>query len=233
MRQPKLLAWDLETTHLRGNMGHILCAAAKWVGRSKVYSWRIDKLPGYGSDPYSYINDKPIVEALIELTEEADATVAHYGERFDKRFLYTRAMMHGLAPPPPVKLIDTWKYARNNLALTSNRLETLASMLGTGNQKYKLPLEVWQIASHGHTPTLDKMVKYCKNDVLTLEDVYLRMRPLINDHPYAVELIGTCPACGSVDIQSRGFRRTRCFKIQRQHCTNCGSWFDGNRERVA
>lgn len=42
-----VVGFDIETTHLKGNMGHILCAVAQPLGR-KPKVWRIDKQPGFG-----------------------------------------------------------------------------------------------------------------------------------------------------------------------------------------
>jgi uncharacterized protein YprB with RNaseH-like and TPR domain len=229
---PKILIWDLETTHLKGNMGHILCAAYKWAGSDDIWSWRIDQEKGFGTTPKSYVNDKPIVQDLVDRLTEADAHVAHYGERFDARFLRTRCLMWGIPPFPPVKIVDTWKYARNYLALTSNRLETLANVLGTQNKKYKLPLEVWQLAQHGDRKILKMMEEYCRNDVLTLEDVYNKMRPVIYDHPHCGAGKGKCPACGSNKVYKNGTRRSRVFLYQRWLCMGCGSSFTGEQKKI-
>ena len=233
MTKPKIMIWDLETTNLKGNMGHILTAAACWAGEDECFSWNINRVPGYGMTPASYIDDSSIVRDLIDMMNESDATVAHYGQRFDLRFLHTRALVHGIDVPAPVKLIDTWRYARDKLALTSNRLETLASFLNSEHQKYKLPLEAWTLAQHGDPDILREMEEYCINDVLTLEEVYLKLRPLIHDHPYSVEGDRTsCPACGSKKVQRRGYRRTKAFKIERWNCTECGSWYSGKQQKV-
>jgi DNA polymerase III epsilon subunit-like protein len=229
----KLLAWDLETSDLKANRGHILCAAAKWVGEDDVYSWCINRIEGYGTTPKSYMNDAEIVKDLVEMMDTSDATLAHYGQRFDLRFLTTRAMHHGLAIPAPVKLIDTWKYSRDHLALHSNRMEAIAKFLGTDNQKYHLSLDEWKLAEHGDAKVLKAMEEYCINDVYTLEDVYIKMRPLIKDHPYAVEADKTsCPACSNKRVQSRGYRRTKAFKIERWHCPACGTWYSGKQIKV-
>lgn len=176
---------------------------------------------------------------------EAQATLAHYGERFDKPFLATRALIHGLAPPPPVKLIDTWKYAYKQLSLTSNRLETLSYAMGTNKKKYKLPFEVWQLADHGDKKLLKEMQAYCENDVDTLIDVYTKMRPIIHDHPNVTGAAGAkhwnrkkgmldCRVCDKRPslTQARGHRFTKSFRIERWQCRNCGSFFDGRQEKL-
>lgn len=214
-------------------MGHILCAAAKWLDEPKfAFSMRIDQVPGFGTTPRSYLNDAVLVRGLVDLLNEADASVAHYGDRFDRRFLLTRALVHGIAPPAPTKLIDTWRYARNNLALTSNRLDTLCSTFDTSVKKGKLNFEVWQLAAYGDKKTLREMQEYNQDDVLALEEVYKKIRVLINDHPNCSGMSGKCFACGSARLESRGYRLTKSFRIQRSQCKDCGTWNSGKQERI-
>ena len=92
----KLLTLDIETTDLNGDRGHILCACAKWVGKPKLYKWRIDDTPGYGETPKSYYNDSAIVTGLKDLASGADAIIAYYGGygRFDVPFINTRLIVN-------------------------------------------------------------------------------------------------------------------------------------------
>lgn len=229
----KILIWDLETTDLKASHGFIICAAAKWFNEPKfALSMRIDETPGYGETPESYMYDAGIVRPLVELLNEADASVAHYGERFDRRFLLTRALVHGIAPPAPTKLLDTWRYARNNLALQSNRLASLCDIFQVKHKKYHLDTETILLARYGHPKSLKLMQKYNENDVLGLEEVYRDIRPLINDHPNCSGVIGSCFACGSTRLESRGHRLTKCFRIQRFQCKECGTWNSGKQERI-
>src|SRR3990172_97858 len=90
----KLLCFDLETTGFEANRGHIICAAAKWVGDEYIYSWRIDETPGYRDTAESFFNDGEMVEELVAMCNEADAVIAYYGDygRFDVPYLNTRAV---------------------------------------------------------------------------------------------------------------------------------------------
>ena len=233
----RVLAWDIETTDFKANFGHMLMWAGKFVGEDHVNYDSIHDSPEYGTSPKSMMDDKRIVKSVIDLINEADAIVHHYGDRFDLRFVNTRALEWGMEPPRPVATIDTWKVARNTLAMTSNRLRTLAESFST-TQKGDIAKNEWKLAAHGDPRVLAKMLDYCIDDVLATEEVYLALRPLIRNHPYmglAVELPedeGVCPVCGSASTQSRGTRRTKCFVIRRRHCQSCGTWFDGTRKKV-
>lgn len=236
----KLLVFDLETTGFEANRGHIMCAAAKWVGDEWLYSWRIDNDPKYGTTPESFFNDSLLVSELVEMCNEADAVIAYYGDygRFDVPYLNTRAIANGIAPTSPLTVIDPHKTARRSLKLARNSLDAVATLLKTPHQKMHLPWPEWEKARFGHKGAISKMVEYCENDVLVLEDVYLALRPLIKNHPYVggvvvgVDQTTICPACGSSKTEGNGQRRTKNFLIQRRRCRNCGSVFEGTRQKV-
>ena len=236
-----VIVFDLETTDLRANMGHILVACAKKVGTDHTYTWRIDETEGYGDSPKSMMDDSAIVTSLIEYMSDADAIVAHFGTYFDHPYLNTRALIHGLDPLPPVHVIDPWKTAKKMLRLTNNRMGTVAEALGCSEQKYQLPWSDWRIAHYGDKAAMKRLTDYCINDVLTLEDVYLKLLPLMRHHPYVGPAANdvyddgdhyACPACASTRIQRRGIRRTKKQVIRRLQCQNCGNWADGRRRTI-
>lgn len=235
----RILVWDIETSDFKANFGHMLMWSAKFVGEDHVYYSRIDDNKGYGKTPHSFLDDKRMLEELVPILDSADAIVHHYGDRFDLRFVNTRCLEHGMLPPLPPTTIDTWKVARSGLAMTSNRLGTLAESFGGDHQKGGLSKEQWKLAVHGHKPTLDAMLEYCIDDVLATEAIYLAMRPIIRNHPYigpatgaAVDRVNQCPACGSCSTQGHGARRTKSFEVYRRRCLNCGTAFESGRRKL-
>lgn len=230
----KILVFDIETSDFKANFGYMLMWCAKFIGEDEVHYARIDDTKGFGKTPESMINDYDIVMALRDLVDEADAVVYHYGDRFDLRFLNTRCLEHGELPPGKVTSIDTWKIARNNLAMTSNRLGTLAESYGGDHQKGGLSKLQWKLAVHGCKDTLDAMLDYCRDDVLATEAVYLTLRPLIWNHPITHGVPGTrtCPACGHENSHGNGTRRTKHFLVHRRRCPQCGTGFESHREKI-
>lgn len=232
----KVLIIDLETTALQADRGHLLTACAKWLDSKEVLTWRIDDHKDYGKNPKSYMNDKWIVKGLIEVIDEADMLVGHYLDRFDVPFLNTRALIWGLRPAAQVKTIDTWKVAKNNLAMRSNRLATLTEHLNSKDgQKGGLSLDEWQIAGHGDKKTLDRILKYNIQDVLATEELYLNLRPIIKNHPYVAVPNGlgtSCPACGSNKTRSQGSYYTKLFRVKRRRCSVCSTQFEEGREKI-
>ena len=236
----KILVWDIETTDFKANFGHLLCWVAKFVGEEHYYYARIDDHPEYGKDPFSMMRDDWMTEQIVELIDSADAIVHHYGDKFDLPFVNTRALENGLLPPLPPTTIDTCKVARSGLKMTSNRLGVLAESFGGDCQKGGLSKEEWKLATHGHRPTMDRMLAYCLDDVLATEQVYLNLRPIIRNHPYIGPAVGSaierqkqCPTCGSVNTHGHDTRRSKCFEIYRRRCLNCGSAFESGRRKIA
>lgn len=230
----KILVFDIETTDFKANFGHMLMWAGKFVGDPEVFTARIDENPFYGRDAFSMIDDERITRELRDLVDKADVVVYHYGDRFDLRFLNTRCLENGILPPAKVTSIDTWKVAKYNLAMTSNRLGTLAESFGGDNQKGSLSKEQWKLAHHGHKPTLDAMMEYCVGDVMATEAIYIKMRPLMWSHPimHGTAEENRCPVCGSYRTHGNGTRRTRQYLVYRQRCAECGNGFIRKREKI-
>jgi hypothetical protein len=78
----------------------------------------------------------------------------------------------------------------------------------------------------GEKEAWDLMTEYCKQDVLLLEKVYLKLRPYINNHPNLSALTDSncCPKCGSINIQYRGYAITAAGRYRRFQCKDCGGW---------
>lgn len=235
----RIMIWDLETTDLKANKGHLLTAAAKWLDEPHIYTWRIDWHPEYGSTPLSFMNDKWIVKEIIEMITESAMLVHQYGDQFDLPFLNTRALYWGLDPAPQIRTVDTWKVMRSNLALTANRLKTGAAFLnGEKEQKQdSLDISDWMLAEHGDKGILKRMLDYNIQDVVATEALYKKLRPLIKNHPYVAppsakgEPRLQCPACGSYRTVSKGSYYTKTMAVRRRRCLDCGNPFEEGRSK--
>lgn len=234
----RILLFDLETSDLNANRGHILCAAAKWLDTKKIYTWRVDQAKNYRKTPKSFFDDSHIVRSLVEMVDSADAVIAYYGGymKFDVPYLNTRAMSHNLKPCATAVIIDPYVTAKARLKLARNSMDSVAQLVNANNQKGHIPWPEWQLAKFGDSRALSKLLAYCKQDIRTLEDVYRALIPLMPTHP--VIFAGTrdgklmCPACGHDRSRSIGVRRTLVAETQRRSCGNCGHVFNGKRVRV-
>lgn len=239
-----VLIMDLETSGLNANRGHIMCAAAKWYGKNqKMMTFRIDDTPGYGRTPKSWFDDSVIVKELVELATSANAVVAFYGGygKFDLPYLNTRALAHGLQPCPQISVVDPYTTAKGKLKLERNGLASVAEAINA-KEKYHLPWDDWQLAKYGDRKAMNKILKYCINDIHCLEDVYNKLLPLMNTHPYVADPTGLnkehrvrqCPVCGSLRTRSMGSRNTKYYKIMRRQCkeTNCRHNFQSGKVKI-
>jgi len=233
MKKPKILFWDIETApntayiwglwnevtsmdFIRDNW-YVLCWSAKWLGEKKIMSAAIN---GPGE------NDESIIKKLWDLLNQADIIVAHNGVKFDCRKANTRFIKYGLNPPTPSKVIDTLKEARKYFYFTSNRLGDLGKILGVGEKAQTGGFNLWKQCMNGDKKAWNKMVKYCKQDTRLLENVYLKLRPYMTNHPNIGVINGAavCPKCGSYNIQYRGYTITSANKYRRFQCQECGGW---------
>lgn len=191
-----------------------------------AYSW-------FGSDEVKAISgvERNLIKPLMKLLDEADIIVAHNADRFDLPRIRALALKLGVYPPSPFKVVDTLKVARRQFKFESNRLDFLAEMLGVkpkGNHKEFPGFELWLEYMNGNPKAREAMEEYNINDVETLEDIYLKMLPWIDNHPniavMAEQDTHVCPKCGSKELHRRGFAYTNVGKYQRYRCTDCGGW---------
>lgn len=200
--------------------GHIMSFAAKWLGDEEIIYLENRKA-----------DDKAIVTALVRLFDEADIVIAHNGRRFDGPYIMGKALTHGITPPSPYKWVDTLDVARKEFRFVHNSLEGLAKVLGCHEKDAhkKFPgFELWLECLRGNDEAWAEMEHYNIQDVVVLEEIYLKMRPWIKNHPnigiYLEEDRPVCTKCGSDHIQFRGYVKTQVGKYRRIHCQSCGGW---------
>lgn len=242
----KVLYWDIETSQnlvavfqLANNdwidpsnivrERYIICAGWLWAGEKKVHTVSVlDDPKRYDKDPY---DDEYVVRQLHKVLSEADVIIGHNSDSFDKRYVDTRALVHGLAPLPPITSVDTYKIAKSKFMLNSNKLNYIGGLLKVGE---KLPTTpgLWMRVLKGEKKAIRDMVTYNKQDVLLLERVFLKLRPYASNHINR-ELFGEtgCPRCGHHKIQSRGVHKAISRVYRRWQCQNpkCMGWFKSTK----
>lgn len=201
--------------------GHIMSFAAKWLGEDGITYFENRKE-----------DDRKIVSELVSLLDEADFAVAHNGEEFDFKQIKARAVVHGIKPPSPYKVIDTYKIAKREFGFPSNSLEYLTTVFNCAHKKgshKKFPgFELWLECLRGNEEAWEELKHYNLEDVLSLEELYLRMRPWHSKHPNVAVMQESedllCPKCGSKHLHYRGFAYTSVGKYHRVQCQSCGGW---------
>lgn len=201
--------------------GGLLCVGAKWLGDKETKLFSEWEHGHYG-----------MLQGIHDMMSLADAVITYNGDRFDLKKLEGEFLLHGLPPCPPLTSIDCLK-AVKKFGYFMNRLAFIGPFLGLGGKLEHEGMALWTKVMAGDEAAQKRMSKYCIQDVVLLEKLYLKIRPFIRNHPHLGNAgANQCGSCGSTHLQSRGTRRTRAYKIQRLHCQSCGSWQDGTRKKV-
>lgn len=207
---------------LRANITSICCAGWKIYGEEQVHCINAWDFPGWTSDVN---DDRPVVEAIAKVLEDADCVVTHNGKRFDWKFLQTRLMIHKLPPLPKIQHVDTCSTSKSNLFLLNNRLNTLGDAL---TSEQKMEHEGWALWTKTHSrdaEAMKTMEAYCKQDVLLLEKVFTRLKPFVKDMPnfnlFRDKDNEGCPNCESLESVKLGLRYERNGIKQRRRCKSC------------
>lgn len=192
----------------------ICCYSAKWLDGKQVTKGLIDCK--------NQKSDKELVVELWDLLDQADIVVAHNGKRFDLPRINTRFLLHGLPPPSPYKVIDTLRTTKQVFGMESYKLDSICSFLSIGKKNNPYGFSLWTGCMAGNTLAWRRMKSYNRNDVLLLEELFLRIRPFIKMPN--VSSGSSCPRCGEHSLQSRGTVRTTTREYKRFACTSCGGW---------
>ena len=223
MNEPKILVFDIETTHLKPDFGTVLAIGYKWYGTGKTTVLSVMDYPGFKKDA---TDDRGLIAAFAEQLEQADIIVTYFGKGFDKPYLQSKMLEYGLGVFPNMAHVDLFFAVKSNMALSRKSLGNVGLYLKLKAGKTPLDGRIWKRAMTGHEPSIKYIVKHCYSDVDLTSELYTRLRPLIRQHP-RVKGINNCRACGGSKIQRRGYNvsvlRGPQYRIK---CMNpvCGHW---------
>ena len=231
----KILFYDIETApNLSYVWGHyqqdviaherewyMLCFAWRWEHQKTIHACALPHFEkAYAQDPE---NDYHVVKKLHQLFNEADVIVAHNGDAFDYKKANARFIKHGLGPTSHVNSIDTLKVAKKHFKFTTNHLNSLGKFLDIGVKTDTGGFKTWAGCMRGDPKAWKTMIKYNKQDINLLYDVYLALRPWMTNHPnrnmYTEE--DGCPTCGSNNVMRRGHRGTKTMRYVQMQCQDC------------
>jgi len=199
----------------------IVCICWKWEGQKKVYSSSWD----WSEEVW---DDKPALDAFFGAMSTADELVAHNGDRFDWPWIRTRCLYHRILIPE-LKTVDTLAISRRLFRFPTNHLDTIQKYLG-GKGKLRTDIGLWKRVIAGDDKALRYMVKYCKQDVRELEEVYQRFEPYFRPKTHAGVTMGrerwTCPHCGSQSVHKNNQRASAAGIIRHQmQCLDCFKFY--------
>ena len=236
---PRILTLDIETSPalvytfqmFNTNIHHdaivvptrMLCFAAKWYDEKRVI---------YFSE---HLEGREImVQAAHTLLNEADVVVTYNGDRFDLPHLGREFQLAGLTPPSPYASVDLYKVVKKNHVYLSHKLVYVTEQLGLTGKLAHQGFSLWTDFLAGDPKAQNVMRRYNKQDVVTTEELFDELLPLVTNMPAAALLsdypqVTCCPNCGSFDYQRRGFAYAKTRKYPRFTCNQCGKWFKGVR----
>lgn len=167
----------------------IICVCYKWEGEDTVYSLIWDKG-----------DDRKLVEDFLKVLNEATEAVGHNIQEFDQKFILTRAAKHGISAHPKYVSYDTYQKAKRHFSFNSNKLDYISKFLGLSGKMQHEGLPMWDaIVLRNDRSALERMVEYCKADVLVTEAVFEKLRVLTEiSTNHASELgkpLYNCPNC--------------------------------------
>jgi DNA polymerase elongation subunit (family B) len=242
MSQAKVLVFDIESSplivHAWGTRDQniplnmikqdwaVIAWAAKWLGEpaSKVI-YRDQR------SAKNVLDDKAILRVLWKLLDEADIVITQNGKNFDSPKLNARFIQHGMKPPSSYQHLDTYQIAKRVGKFTSNKLEYLTEKLCTKYKKLKhkkFPgFSLWDECLKGNKAAWDEMKKYNVHDVLSTEELYMKLRawapstvPAIYSQDHG-DLV--CRTCGGEQFRSHGTRIVNGHPYRRLQCKKCGA----------
>ena len=246
-KEPRVLFLDIETSPIKGytwtiydanvlkviEPSKIICVAWKWLGEKTVTCKSLIDYPNYKA---GVLNDEKLVKDVWAVLDEADVIIAHNGDSFDLKKLNSRFIAHNLSAPSIYKTIDTLKTSRKLFKFESNSLDALGKYLHEGQKEHTGGFDLWDQCINGDKNSWLRMKIYNTQDIVLLENIYLRLRPFIADHPN-LNVISkakggsvsevSCPSCQSSKVTKRGSSVTRQGIRQRYQCNDCGSWSSG------
>jgi hypothetical protein len=237
---PKVLILDIETAPIMGyvwtiweqNVGlnqifkdwHVLSWSAKWLGDPPSKVMYMDQRKAKNIE-----DDSAILKEIWKLIDACDIVLTQNGVSFDMKKLNARFIQNGMKPPSSYKHIDTKRIASRHFGFTSNKLEYLTDKLCTKYKKSKHKkfsgFDLWKECLAGNLAAWKEMEKYNKYDVLSLEELYTKLRPwdsTINFNLYSDNTKIKCN-CGGKTFTKNGFAYTATGKFQRYVCDKCGA----------
>lgn len=234
----KILFLDIETTpitaHTWGlweqNIGlnqilsstEMMCFGAMWHGSRQVTFRSIH-----------HDGKQEMLKEVHKLLDEADVLVGWNSANFDSKHLKRELLQADMLPPSPYKELDLMRVVKSQFKFPSNKLDYVANTLGVGSKVKHSGFDLWLGCMAGDEKSWKQMKKYQIQDVRLLVDLYERLKPWIKNHPSVPlhdGLLTGCVACGSSELQRRGYEHTATTTYQRYQCQKCGKWMRGSKK---
>ena len=224
----KAYIWDLKTRYVPlqhvAEDGYVLCFAFQWMDEDDIYlSTRWDH------------GEEGMIQQAWELLDEADAVIHYNGNNYDVPRLNTEFLRYRMGPPSPAHHIDLYRTVQQNFRVLSRSMNHMLHILDMESKIEHKGMELWTNCMAGVKEDQKLMEEYNVQDVNVLGDLYMELRPWIKQHPNTALWMPTgskklCPICGSSNLKTKSYKRTKVLTYRQYHCQDCGSY---PRERYA
>lgn len=233
IKQPKVLIYDIETARMTANLW--------WSGQQYVNGAQITSDPSIitvsfkwlGSDKISYLkwdkkkSDKKLITEFLKYYNEADIVIGFNNDKFDNRYVNSRALKYGLDVNVHVKSFDLMKQAKRLFRLPSYSMNYIANYVGVETKLQHSGLSMWEHIQFGTKKqakkAMKKMVEYNIQDIIVTEQVYLRLLKYMKSPLHVGVFKGkgkcTCPTCGSDKVKL--YKTTYTTSGSVQHIMKC------------
>lgn len=210
---------------LSASVTSICCFGWKILGEPEVHCINAWDFPSWQSDVNE---DLPLIEEALKVLNSADQIITHNGTNFDKKYFQTRLAIKKQQLLRDDPHSDTKILSARNFYFIDNKLDTLTKELGLEEKMdHGLGWELWERTHERDPEAMKIMEEYCKKDVVALESLYRKFRPLdkraVNFNLWVDPGKLACPKCGSTLLSSDGYRTTTTMRYKRMRCQSCYS----------
>ena len=169
----RIIILDIETSSLEADAGVIVGAGLMTEdGKSEYFQTKKTS------------EEKSLLTKLVKRLDSFDAVVTWSGRGFDIPFLTTRLLKHDMDPRPVLRKmhLDLNDVVKSRLRLTFTYLDHVCDFFGIKRDKGPMGLEVPHLfvkALEGDEDALRTIRDHCIDDLRVTREVFLRLRPLI------------------------------------------------------
>lgn len=169
-----VVCYDIEATHLKANVGRILCASFKPLG-GEVYTFDAHQKKFWDKDVY---DDSKLAFAIRDEIEKYDICVGWNSTSFDTRFINARCIrVGGRVKDAQYQVDGMWSWRSKTAAWSG--LQRVQQFLGTETEKTAIAWAQWMRAlgwnKQLREEAMAEIIEHCEKDVLSLEEVYRMM----------------------------------------------------------
>lgn len=225
----KVLVYDIETSRVKADLwwtgkqyvdykklrseAKIISISYKWVGSDEVHSLTWD----------SKHCDKKMLEKFLKEYNSASMVIGQNNDRFDNKWINTRAAKHGLLVNRYTKSFDIYKQAKKTFRLPSYSMDYMSKYFGLTPKQNHEGIIMWEMCEYGtkeqQKEYLDKMVEYNKGDIVTTEELYLTLKPYFSTVTNKAVSSGlpkwACPVSASTNVKLHKTIFTEMGTVQR------------------